>query len=67
MILIQQKLCFNLGIYLYEEILGDALIEVMEPIEALAYSPEEFENERNKQGGFLNHVLQQAETTNMRL
>ena len=36
------------------EILGDALTAVMEPIEILAYSPEEFELERNKQAGFLN-------------
>lgn len=49
------------------EILGDALTEVLEPIEILAYSPEEFELERNKQAGFLHHILQLAETAELRL
>lgn len=49
------------------EILGDALTEIMEPIEILAYSPEEFELERNKQAGFLNHILRLAETAEIRL
>ena len=55
-----------MSLWQWWEILGDALTEVMEPIEILAYSPEEFELERNKQAGFLNHILRLAETAEIR-
>jgi predicted nucleotidyltransferase len=41
------------------EALGDALVEVLEPIEALAYSPEEFETKKNRKSSFLGHVLRE--------
>ena len=44
------------------EIIGDALAEVMEPIEVLAFSPEEFEKKKEKQAGFLQHIMKQPET-----
>jgi len=34
------------------EIIGDALAEVMEPIEALALSPEEFKEKKEKKSRF---------------
>lgn len=47
------------------EIIGDALAEVMEPIEALALSPEEFEEKKEKKAGFLHYVLEQPETVDV--
>jgi len=44
------------------EIIGDALAEIMEPIEVLAFSPEEFEKKKEKQAGFLQHIMKQPET-----
>ena len=44
------------------EIIGDALAEVMEPIEVLAFSPEEFEEKKEKQAGFLQYIIKQPET-----
>lgn len=44
------------------EILGDALAEVLEPIEVIGYSPEEFEAKRNRLASFLGHILAQPET-----
>ncbi len=41
------------------EILGDALSEVLEPIEILAYSPEEFEAKNDREASFLGHILKQ--------
>ena len=43
------------------EVLGDALAEVLEPIEALAYSPEEFEAKKNRKASFLGHLLSRPE------
>ncbi|NLZ51938.1 MAG: nucleotidyltransferase domain-containing protein [Thermoanaerobacteraceae bacterium] len=44
------------------EIIGDVLAELMEPIEALALSPEEFEEKKEKKASFLHYVLKQPET-----
>lgn len=44
------------------ELLGDALAEVLLPIEALCYSPEEFALQKARQASFLQHVLNQPET-----
>jgi len=44
------------------EIIGDALAEVMEPIEVLTFSPEEFEKKKEKQTGFLQYIIKQPET-----
>lgn len=44
------------------EIIGDALAEIMEPIEVLAFSPEEFEEKKEKQAGFLQYIIKQPET-----
>jgi len=44
------------------EIIGDALAEVMEPIEVLAFSPEEFTKKKEKQAGFLQYIMKQPET-----
>ena len=44
------------------EIIGDALAEIMEPIEVLAFSPEEFEKKKEKQAGFLQYIIKQPET-----
>jgi hypothetical protein len=34
----------------------------MEPIEVLAFSPEEFEKKKEKQAGFLQYIIKQPET-----
>ncbi|HHX29235.1 MAG: hypothetical protein ACOX5Q_07745 [Bacillota bacterium] len=39
------------------EVLGDALAEVMQPIEVLAYSPEEFDSRKDRKASFLGHLL----------
>jgi len=44
------------------EIIGDALAELMEPIEVLAFSPEEFEKKKEKQASFLQYIIKQPET-----
>jgi predicted nucleotidyltransferase len=44
------------------EIIGDAIAEIMEPIEVLAFSPEEFEKKKEKQAGFLQYIMKQPET-----
>ena len=49
------------------EVLGDALAEVLEPIEVLSYAPEEFEAQSHKQASFLRHVLDQKETIRLSL
>lgn len=43
------------------EILGDALSEVMKPIEVLSYSPEEFCAKKNAKASFLGSLLRQPE------
>ncbi len=49
------------------EVLGDALAEVLQPIEALSYSPEEFTAQKNRQASFLQHILQQPDTIEYQL
>lgn len=49
------------------EVLGDALSEVLQPIEVLAYSPEEFDARRNRPASFLGHLLRQGEVVNLHL
>ena len=44
------------------QIIGDALAEIMEPIEVLAFSPEEFKEKKEKQAGFLQYIIKQPET-----
>lgn len=44
------------------EILGKAAARIMEPVEALAYSPEEVEQNALMQASFLHEVLNQPET-----
>ena len=44
------------------EIIGDALAEIMEPIEVLAFSPGEFKEKKEKQAGFLQYIIKQPET-----
>ena len=39
------------------EVLGKAAAKIMEPIEALAYSPEEVANALQREGSFLRHIL----------
>lgn len=39
------------------EVLGKAAARVMEPIEALAYSPEEVDDALQREGNFLRHIL----------
>lgn len=43
------------------EILGDVLAEIREPIDVIAYSPEEFESQRLKSASFVNHIINHAE------
>ena len=44
------------------EVLGKAAAKVMEPIEALAYSPEEVTNALRREGNFLRHILTKEKT-----
>ncbi len=43
------------------EVLGDALSDVREPIDVLAYSPEEFDARKDRRASFLGHILKRAE------
>lgn len=43
------------------EVLGDALAEVFQPIDVLAYSPEGFDAMKDRETSFLGHVLKRAE------
>ncbi len=43
------------------EVLGDALSEVLEPIDVLAYSPEEFDARKDREASFLGYILKRAE------
>lgn len=61
-LIIVSPLFSNMPLWKRCEILGDALAEVLEPIEAIGYSPEEFEAKKNKQASFLAHILAQPET-----
>ena len=42
------------------EVLGDALSEVFEPIDVLAYSPEEFDARKDRKASFLGQILKEA-------
>jgi hypothetical protein len=44
------------------EVLGKAAAKVMEPIEALAYSPEEIADALQREGNFLRHILTKRKT-----
>ncbi len=44
------------------EILGKAAARLMEPVEALAYAPEEIETYNQQEGNFVRHILSQTET-----
>ncbi|OAT81055.1 nucleotidyltransferase domain-containing protein [Desulfotomaculum copahuensis] len=49
------------------EILGDALAEVMEPIEVRGYTPEEIDQAQKQRAGFLYEILSGPETVEYRL
>jgi hypothetical protein len=40
---------------------GDALSEVLQPIDVLAYSPEGFDASKAREASFLGHILKTAE------
>ena len=44
------------------EVLGKAAAKIMEPIEALAYNPEEVTIALQRKGNFLHHILTQEKT-----
>ena len=44
------------------EVLGDALAEVLEPIEVRGYAPEELDQAQEQKGSFLREILTEAET-----
>jgi len=44
------------------EVLGKAAAQVMEPVEALAYSPEELDLCLEREGNFVRHVLTREQT-----
>jgi len=48
------------------EVLGKAAAKIMEPIEALAYSPEEVANALQREGSFLRHILTMEKTIDYR-
>jgi len=48
------------------EILGKAVAQVMEPIEALAFTPEEIKMCLQREGNFIRHTLEQPETTSLK-
>lgn len=48
-------------------VLGRAIASIMEPIEPLAYTPEEFEQARKRKAGFLNTVLTDHEAIEYQL
>jgi predicted nucleotidyltransferase len=49
------------------EILGDALAEIMEPIEVMAYTPDEINLAQNQKASFLNQILSEPETIEFRI
>lgn len=44
------------------EILGKAIARIMEPLEPLAYAPEEIEECMGREGNFIRHILTRPET-----
>ncbi|MDI3499241.1 MAG: hypothetical protein PWP50_285, partial [Synergistaceae bacterium] len=46
--------------------LGKAVAQVMEPIEALAFTPEEIKMCLQREGNFIRHTLEQLETTSLK-
>ncbi|MBT9172387.1 MAG: hypothetical protein DDT21_00768 [Syntrophomonadaceae bacterium] len=44
------------------KILGKAVLALMEPIEPLAYTPEEVQACLEREGNFIRHILRQPET-----
>lgn len=49
------------------EILGDALVEIMEPIEVRGYAPEEISAAKEQKASFIHHILTQPETIEYQL
>lgn len=49
------------------EILGKAAAQLMEPVEALAYAPDEIEDCNLREGNFIRHILSQPETIEYQL
>lgn len=49
------------------EILGDALAEVLEPIEVRGYAPEEIEQAQGRKGSFLHEILNEPEIIEYRV
>lgn len=49
------------------EVLGKAISRIMEPVEPLAYTPEEIEALMKREGSFLRHILTQPETIEYQL
>ena len=47
------------------EIVGDALIEIMEPIEAITLSPQEFTAKKERKTSFIYYVLNQPDTVDI--
>ncbi|MEW6274965.1 MAG: hypothetical protein AB1556_07625 [Bacillota bacterium] len=52
----------NMPLWKRWEILGDALAEVMEPIEARGYTPEEIDQAQQQKTSFLYEILTESET-----
>jgi len=48
------------------EVLGKAAARIMEPVEPLAYAPEEVDACMQRQGNFVYHILTQPETIEFR-
>ncbi|WP_338826635.1 nucleotidyltransferase domain-containing protein [Neomoorella thermoacetica] len=49
------------------EVLGKAVARIMEPVEPLAYTPEEVEGLMKREGNFIRHILTQPETIEYQL
>lgn len=49
------------------EVLGKAVARIMEPVEPLAYTPEEVEALMKREGNFIRHILTQPETIEYQL
>lgn len=49
------------------EVLGDALAEVLEPIEVRGYAPEELDQAQEQKGSFLHEILNETETIEYRI
>lgn len=57
----------NMPVWRRWEILGDALAEVMEPIEVRGYAPEEIDRAQKQKASFLYEILSGPETVEYRL